>query len=138
VGASDYSAPAIHISSVLEIELGRRVLAIPGLSAAAIPGGHPTLGTLGGIRNKRPEDWARIVTYVSACWRDHVDPDDSEVQISFTDFFNALWDIRDTRNQAAHTNPVARDRYSRLFRNVCQGGPLRIGALNALLAAWPV
>lgn len=137
VGAGDYSAPAIHVSSVLEVELSRRVEAIPGLSAEAIPGGHATLGTLAGIRRKRPDDWARISGYVSTRWRAAIDPDDAQALISFDMFLNALWEIRNTRNQAAHTSPVARDAYSRLFRNICQAGPLRIGALNALLHAWP-
>lgn len=137
VGARDYSAPAIHISSVLEVELGRRVAAIPGLSEGAIPGRHATLGTLGGIRRKRPADWAQITNYIAGIWRAAIDPDDPQVQITFEAFVDALWEIRSIRNQAAHTDPVPRDAYSRLFRNVCQVGPLRIGALNALLLAWP-
>lgn len=138
VQARDYSAPAIHISSVLEVEVARRVLAIPGLSPEALPGGHATLGTLMGIRRKRPADWTRITTYLQEHWQAAVDPDDPQGRISVDTFVEALWDIRHTRNQAAHTNPVPRDVYSRLFRNVCQGGPLRIGALNALLSAWPL
>ncbi len=137
VGARDYSAPAIHVSSVLEVELGKRVESIPGLSDGAIPGGHATLGTLTGIRRKRPDDWARITGYISGRWRGAVDPDNLGAQITFDAFVDAVWDIRHTRNQAAHTNPVPREAYSRLFRNVCQAGPLRIGALNVVLMAWP-
>jgi hypothetical protein len=40
------------------------------------------------------------------------------------------------RNKAAHTNPVPRADYEKLFRITCQAGKLRIGALNALLLAW--
>jgi hypothetical protein len=137
VGARDYSAPAIHVSSVLEVELSRRVRAIPGLSESALPGGHATLGTLGGIRRRRPEDWARITRHIAGIWQGAVDPDEPHVQIGFERFVDAVWEIRETRNQAAHTEPVPRDIYSQLFRNVCQAGLLRVGALNALLRAWP-
>ena len=63
--------------------------------------------------------------------------DDPRVLIGFDAFVEAVWEIRHTRNQAAHTDPVPREAYSRLFRNVCQAGPLRVGALNALVRAWP-
>ncbi|MBX0330177.1 hypothetical protein K2Z83_21135 [Oscillochloris sp. ZM17-4] len=138
VGAHDFSAPAIHVSSVLEVELARRVEAIPGLSEGALPGGHATLGTLMGIRRKRPDDWARIRSHLRDRWRGAVDPDDPQYVLGLDSFVEAVWEIRHVRNDAAHTSPVPRETYSRLFRNVCQAGPLRIGALRALLAAWPV
>jgi SNF2 family DNA or RNA helicase len=90
-----------------------------------------------GIRRKRPDDWERIARYVGDRWRGAIDPDDPGRQVSFNTFVDAVWEIRHTRNQAAHTDPVPREAYSRLFRNVCQGGQVRIGALNALLLAWP-
>jgi hypothetical protein len=137
VGARDYSAPAIHVSSVLEVELARRVARIPNLSDEAIVSGRLTLGTLMGLRRKRSADWGVITRYLSSRWQTATDPDDPTARITFDAFIDATWDIRTTRNQAAHTTPVPRESYSRLFRNVCQGGPLRIGALNVLLLAWP-
>jgi hypothetical protein len=137
VQANDYSAPAIHISSVLEVEVARRVQAIPNLNSEAVPGGRATLGTLMGIRRKRPADWAQITAYLATHWNPLVNPDDPTTQISVDDLVEALWEIRHIRNQAAHTTPVSRDAYSRLFRNVCQSGRLRVGALNALIYAWP-
>lgn len=58
--------------------------------------------------------------------------------MSFNTFVEAVSDIRHTRKQAAHTEPVPRESYSNLFRAVCQAGQVRVGALNALLLAWPL
>lgn len=140
VGARDYSAPVIHVASVLELELQRRLRACPGLTGTAFPHGKPTLGTLPFMR-RHPErtggDWAHLQHYLATRWQAHVDPDDPTVQITFDEVVTVLDDIKVVRNQAAHTNPVTRESYSRLFRLVCQAGPLRIGALNVLLLAWP-
>jgi hypothetical protein len=140
VGARDFSAPVIHVASVLELELQRRLRRCPGLTGTAFPHGKPTLGTLPFMR-RHPErtggDWAHLQHYLATHWQPHVDPDDPTVQITFDEVVTVLDDIKAVRNQAAHTNPVTRESYSRLFRLVCQAGPLRIGALNVLLLAWP-
>ncbi len=141
VGASDYSAAVIHIASVIELELQRRLLACPALTGAAFPHGRPTLGTLPFMR-RNPErtegDWARLKAYMRRHWHGRVDPNAPQVTIPFETFVQFLTDITQVRNQAAHTNPVSRNSYSKLFRITCQAGPLRIGALNVLLLAWPV
>jgi hypothetical protein len=46
VRASDYSAPAIHLSSVIEIDVKRRIFACPGLEGDAAHPKKQTLGTL--------------------------------------------------------------------------------------------
>lgn len=139
IGASDYSAPAIHVSSVMEIEVKRRIFGCPGLVGQAGDPKRQTLGTLPYMR-RRPEetegDWHRILAYVDAHWNGHIDPDDPETAITFDDFVKTLDTIAQLRNKAAHTSRLSRDEYRWLFGTVCQSGKLRIGALNVLLLAW--
>lgn len=141
VGASDFSAPVIHIASVLELEVQRRLLAVPGLTGAAFQHGKPTFGTLGFMR-KNPDrtggDWERLQTYLGERWQGQVDPDDSTYWVTVDTFIDFMAQARHIRNMAAHTSPVPHEDYARFFRTVCQAGPLRIGALNVLLLAWPM
>jgi hypothetical protein len=139
VESSDYSAAVIHIASVVELELQRRVERCPGLTGAAFPHGRPTLGTLPFMR-RNPErtggDWERLVDYLATHWHGHVDPDNPDDEITFEAFVRVLNEIKMLRNRAAHTQPIPRAGYVKLFRLACQAGPLRIGALNVLLLAW--
>ncbi len=140
IGASDYSAPAIHFSSVIEIEVQRRVFACPDLIGDLSKPKRQTLGTLPWMR-QNPEltegNWERLQAYVAAHWNAQIDADDPGRTVSFDQFVTkALNRIAQLRNQAAHTHPVSRKEYSELQRIMLQGGALSDGALNALLLAW--
>jgi hypothetical protein len=148
IGAQDYSAPAIHISSVLEIENQRRVFACSGLIGEAKKHTKQTLGTLPflyltyrkpekfKLADEPRENWRLIADYAGEHWNGAVLPDEPEHIILFEDYVRHLDDIKDIRNDAAHTTTVTRNDYAELFRDSCQGGKLRIGALNVLLLAW--
>lgn len=136
VGATDFSAPTIHLARVLEREIQRRVMAIPGISKADFPHGKPTLGSLAGTRRRRPEVWERIVNHLEHAWDGRVDAGDPQFAVTVDAFVAQLQPAVQARNQAAHTTPVSRERYRGLFVDMCQGGALRVGALNALLLAW--
>ncbi len=139
INAQDFSGPAIHISSVMEIEVQRRIFSCPGLEGTAANPKKQTLGTLPFMR-RRPDlsegDWDRIVAYAEQHWNGHMDPDHPHNNISFDEFVKALDQIGQLRNRAAHTHPLSRDDYRTLLKITCQAGPLRIGALNALLLCW--
>jgi hypothetical protein len=137
VRATDFSAPTIHLARVLEREIQRRVMAVPGVEAGDFPHGKPTLGSLAGTRRRRPEVWAKIAAALDARWDGRVDGADPAFAIAFEDFVEQLQPVVHARNQAAHTTPVPRERYRRLFGDMCHGGALRVGVLNALLLAWP-
>jgi hypothetical protein len=140
VNAHDFSAPAIHISSVIELEVQRRVFGCPNLVGSAANPKKQTLGVLPYMRRNADDtegDWERIVTYVAAHWHEQVDPDDPGLRVSFEAFVNkALNRISQLRNQAAHTHPVSRREYTELQKLTFQHGPLGYGALPALLLAW--
>jgi hypothetical protein len=142
IGAQDYSAPAIHVSSVLEIENRTRVFQCPDLLGFGAQPKQQTLGTLPGMRQRRSTDadaqhnWQQITTYAARHWQGAVLPDEPDEVLLFDDYVKQLDEIAQMRNKAAHTHPVARDSYARLFRITCQAGRLKIGALNALLLAW--
>ncbi|MBP1468916.1 hypothetical protein EYB53_024620, partial [Candidatus Chloroploca sp. M-50] len=137
IQANDYSAPIIHVARVLERELQRRILATPGISGTDFPHGRPTLGVLGGVRRKNPLLWARITTHLGSAWAGTVDPDDRSFTVSIEQFVDEIDLLVQIRNQAAHTTPIPRTRFRAILRSCCDGGPLRIGALNVLLTAWP-
>lgn len=139
IGTQDFSAPAIHVSSVLELEIQRRVFRCPGLVSQAAYPKKQTLGLLPFMRWKPGEtqgDWDRIVAFVDPRWNGQVVRDDPGVEIDFPTFVKTVDTIAQLRNKAAHPHPVSRDEYRTLFSLVCQTGPLRIGALNVLLLAW--
>jgi hypothetical protein len=140
IGASDYSAPAIHISSVIEIEVQRRVFACPDLVGDLAKPKKQTLGVLPWMR-QNPDltegNWDRIRAFVAAHWNEQIDLDDPGRTVSFDQFVaRALSRISQLRNMAAHTHPLSRKDYGELQRLAFQGGPLSCGALNALLLAW--
>ncbi|WP_129672687.1 hypothetical protein [Candidatus Chloroploca sp. Khr17] len=137
VQANDYSAPIIHVARVLERELQRRILAVPGISGADFPHGRPTLGALGGVRRKNPLLWGRITTHLGSIWASTVDPDDSSFTVSIEQFVDEIDLLVRVRNQAAHTTPIPRTHFRAILRAYCNGGPLRVGSLNVLLTAWP-
>lgn len=137
VRAADFSAPTIHIARVLEREIQSRVMAIPGVTPDDFPHGRPTLGALGGTRRRRPEVWQKIVGHLEGRWRGQVDDADPAFDVSLDDLVRQLQPVVVARNQAAHTTAVGRQRYTAIFRDLCGGGPLRVGVLNALLLAWP-
>jgi hypothetical protein len=140
IGASDYSAPAIHFSSVMEIEVQRRVFACPDLTGDFNKPKKQTLGVLPWMRQNPGStegNWECLQRYVAAHWNEQIDPDDLSRTVSFDQFIaKALNRIAQLRNQAAHTHPVSRKEYSELQRLMLQGGALGCGALNALLLAW--
>jgi hypothetical protein len=140
IHAQDFSAPAIHLSSVMELEVQRRVFGCPDLVGPLADLRNQTLGKLPWMR-REPEltegNWNRIVTHVAAHWNEQVDPEEPARTVSFDAFVaRALSRIAQLRNQAAHTRPVSRKEYSELQRIMLQGGALSYGALNALLLAW--
>ena len=140
IGASDYSAPAIHFSSVMEIEVQRRVFACPDLIGDISKPKKQTLGTLPWMRQNQElteGNWDRLQRYVAAHWNEQIDPDDPTRLVSFDQFVSkALNRISQLRNKAAHTHPVSRKEYGDLQRLMLQAGQLGCGALNALLLAW--
>ncbi|MBX0330170.1 hypothetical protein K2Z83_21100 [Oscillochloris sp. ZM17-4] len=138
VGANDYSASIIHVARVLERELQRRILAVPGVSGADFPHGKPTLGTLGGVYRRNPALWGTITAHLSQVWVSRVDPDDSTFAVSVEQLIMEVEQLVRVRNEAAHTTPIPRDRFRTILRALCDGGPLRVGALNVLLTAWPL
>jgi hypothetical protein len=140
IGASDYSAPAIHISSVIEIEVQRRVFACPDLVGDLTKPKKQTLGVLPWMRQNPHHtegNWERITQYSATHWNEQIDPDDLSRTVSFDQFVaKALSRISQLRNMAAHTHPLSRKDYGELQRLAFQGGPLGYGALKALLLAW--
>lgn len=138
VKANDYSASIIHVARVLERELQRRILAVPGISGADFPYGRPTLGALGGVRRRNPQLWGRITAHLGSVWVSTVDPEDSAFEVSLEQFVDEVDLLVQVRNQAAHTTPIPRARFRDILRSLCDGGPLRVGSLNVLLTAWPI
>ncbi len=139
IKASDYSAPVIHITSVLEVETKRRIFACPGLEFEVR---DPKKQTLGKLRymHIRPEqflgDWERISAFVYRHWHGRFEADDLSFEAHFEDFVLELDTISKIRNRAAHSTNISRDEYIGLFKSACRGGHLRVGALNALILAW--
>jgi hypothetical protein len=138
VRANDYSASIIHVARVLERELERRILAVPGIERSDFSYGRPTLGALGGIYRRNPDLWQRIDTHLQQVWVSRVDPEDDGFRVSVAQFITEIDQVSRVRNQAAHTTAISRSRFRDILRSLCDGGPLRIGALNVLLMAWPV
>jgi hypothetical protein len=89
IGATDYSAPAIHISSVVELEVQRRVFACPDLVGDLAKPKKQTLGVLPWMR-QHPEltegNWDRMTQYIATHWNERIDPDDPDKRISFDQF----------------------------------------------------
>lgn len=141
IKANDFSAPAIHISSVMEVEIKQRVFQCPGLLGDVANPKKQTLGTLPFLRLRRDDEsdgnWQRILDYVAAHWDEHPDPDDAERVIRFDDLVTkAINRISQLRNTAAHTNPLSRAEYTELQGLIFQGGKLGFSALNAVLLGW--
>jgi hypothetical protein len=140
IGASDYSAPAIHFSSVMEIEVQRRVFACPDLTGDFNKPKKQMLGVLPSMRQNPGStegNWECLQRYVAIHWNEQIDPDDLSRTVSFDQFIaKALNRISQLRNQAAHTHPVSRKEYGELQRLTLQGGSLPYGALNTLVLAW--
>jgi hypothetical protein len=138
VKANDYSASIIHVARVLERELQRRILAIPGVRGSDFPHGKPTLGALGGVYRRNPPLRAIIEAHLNQVWVGTVAPDDGSFVVSVDQLIDELEVIVRVRNQAAHTTPITRNRFRDILRSLCDGGPLRVGSLNTLLLAWPL
>ncbi len=139
IKANDFSASAIHISSVMEVELKRRVFQCPDLVGELANPKRQTLGVLPYLR--RSDDlegnWQRIQAYIAAHWNEHPDPDDPDRVVRFDDLITkAINRIGQLRNTAAHTNPLPRREYTELQALIFQGGKLGYSALNALLLGW--
>jgi hypothetical protein len=140
ISATDFSAPAIHLSSVMELEIQRRIFRGVTLTGVFAHPHNQTLGKLPWMRREKEQtegNWERIVEHVAAHWNTHMDSDSPDLEITFELFISkALARISQLRNQAAHTHPVTREQYRELQRLMFQGGSLGYGALNALLLAW--
>jgi hypothetical protein len=140
ISATDFSAPAIHLSSVMELEIQRRIFRGVTLIGVFAHPHNQTLGKLPWMRREKEQtegNWERIVEHVAAHWNTHMDSDSPDLEITFDLFISkALARISQLRNQAAHTHPVTREQYRELQRLMFQGGALGYGALNALLLAW--
>jgi hypothetical protein len=139
IKANDYSAPAIHLSSVMEVEIKRRVFACPDLVGDLALPKRQTLGVLPYLR--RSDDlegnWQRIQRHVAVHWNDRPDPDDPQRVVRFDDLITkAINRISQLRNTAAHTDPLPRREYTELQGIILQGGKLGYGALNSLLLGW--
>jgi hypothetical protein len=140
VGAHDYSAPVIHISSVMEAEVQRTIFRC----LDTVPEGEKpkkrTLGVLPWMRRRREEvggAWEVVERCAADHWDGHIDPDQPELEVTFADFVTrALSYAAMVRNRAAHHYLLSRKEYSELQRAMFQGGPVGYGALNVLLLAW--
>lgn len=139
IGATDYSAPAIHISSVMEIEIKRRVFTCPDLVGDLTSPKRQTLGVLPHLERNDDIDgnWQRLQVYIAAHWNEHLDPEDPERAIPFDALIKkAINRIAQLRNTAAHTDPLPRLQYTELQNIIFQNGKLGYSALNALLQGW--
>jgi hypothetical protein len=139
IKANDFSAPAIHISSVMEVEIRRRVYQCPDIVGDLVNPKKQTLGVLPYLRRSDDPDgnWQRIQSYVVDHWNEHPDPDDPDRCVRFDDMITkAINRIAQLRNTAAHTNPLPRREYTELQALIFQGGKLGYSALNALLLGW--
>jgi hypothetical protein len=139
IKAHDFSASAIHISSVMEVEIKQRVFQCPDLVGDLTNPKKQTLGVLPYLRRSDDADgnWQRIQAYVAAHWNEHPDPDDPVRVVRFDDLITkAVTRISQLRNTAAHTNPLPRREYTELQALIFQGGKLGYSALNALLLGW--
>jgi hypothetical protein len=145
IAAQDFSAPAIHVSSVLEVENQKRVFRCPNLIGDGAKPKKQTLGTLPfwrlAHRNKMDAteaaqaNWLHIVGYAGEHWQGEITP--NEPAALFDDYVKLLDSIANIRNRAAHTSALPRADYVKLFEQVCQRGRgVEFGALNALLLAW--
>src|SRR6266508_6862503 len=139
IKANDFSVSAIHISSVMAVEIKRRVFQCPDLVGDLTNPKKQTLGVLPYMRRSDDADgnWQRIRAYVAAHWNEHPDPDDLDRVVRFDDLVTkAVTRISQLRNTAAHTNPLPRREYTELQALIFQGGKLGYSALNALLLGW--
>lgn len=140
INANDYSAPVIHLSSVMEIEIKRRVFRCPGLVGDIANPKRQTLGALPGMRRYKEQtkgDWERIEAFVRTHWNEHVDSNDPGFTLSFDTFVTKGLDpLSHYRNKAAHTSAVSPEEYRNVQRLMFQGGKLGYSALNALINAW--
>ncbi len=144
IAAEDYSAPAIHLSSVMEIENKRRVFAGVKLVGHGSSPKQQTLGLLPGMRRyikqNNPdaiENWSRVTAHAEEHWRGTVDPDDPAYRPLFEDYVKQLDRIAQLRNKAAHTEPLSYQEYEELVELMFERGKrLRFGALNTLLLVW--
>ncbi len=132
IGASDYSAPAIHISSVVEHEIKERFFACPQLEYPLDKHYKQTLGALANLYRYPKPNTARIEQFIQQHW--YVD---QPRRIAVEHFaLEVIQPIADRRNQAAHTDTLSRQEYTELQRLIFQSSRLGDGALNLLLLGW--
>lgn len=137
--ANDYSAPAIHLSSVVEIEVKRRFFACPDIAGDLANHKRQTLGTLPYLW--RSDDihgnGRRISDYATSHWQERPNPADPDRVITVDDLIKkGLNRISQLRNNAAHTEPLSRKDYNELHDLIFQGGRMGFGVLNILVLAW--
>lgn len=146
IGASDYSAPAIHIASVLEGATRQRIFSCPLLAGRNAQRRYQTLGSLvfmwkAATHNYSDADeaianWHRLHGWVKHRWQHRVRMGGQTLRLEFHDYLACLDAIAPLRNRAAHPQPLSRPDYQRLFEQVCVRGRMQIGALNGLVRAW--
>jgi hypothetical protein len=76
----DSAGEAIHISSVMEVEIKRPVFQCPDLVGDLANPKRQTLGVLPYLRRSDDLDgnWQRIQAYIATHWNEHPDPDDPD------------------------------------------------------------
>lgn len=137
IKANDYSAPAIHISSVMEREVKSRIFSGVSLEGPIADPKNQTLGRLPTMKTWDWDNWKRIEAHAAIHWHPQPDPNDLERRVRFEDFVKkALSRIAPLRNHAAHTEPLPRSDYTELQSIIYQGNYLGYSALNALLLCW--
>ena len=139
INAPDFSAPAIHIGSVMERLLKERVFAGANLvNDLAKPHNH-TMGKLTYLQQKPWADqanWDLILKHVAKHWQTEITVNEMEYSFDFIKFIRLLNRVKDARNTAAHVEPVSRTDYGAMQDLVCQMSPLGRGLLDVLLLAW--
>ncbi|ABX04598.1 MAG TPA: hypothetical protein DEF47_01555 [Herpetosiphon sp.] len=139
INAPDFSAPAIHIGSVMERMLKERVFTGVRLLGDLARPHNQTMGKLTFLEYKPWADqanWDLITKHVKRHWQPEVTFNEMDYSFNFIKFIQLLNRVKDARNNAAHVEPVSRTAYGAMQDLVCQMSPLGRGLLDVLLLAW--
>ncbi len=139
IKSHDYSAPAIHIGSVMERLIKERIFGGGNLQGdLAKPHSH-TMGKVTFLQQKPwvdQENWDLILDHVDRHWQPEISFQDMDYSFDFIKFVRLLNRVKDARNNAAHVDPVSRSDYGKMQDLVCQMSPLGKGMLDVLLLVW--
>lgn len=139
INALDFSAPAIHIGSVMERMLKERVFTGVKLLGDLAKPHNQTIGKLTFLESKPwagQANWELILKHVNRRWQPEVTFNEMDYSFDFIKFIRLLNRVKDTRNNAAHVEAVSRTAYGAMQDLVCQMSPLGRGLLDVLLLAW--